>query len=92
MQPGNSRSKSSIGLLLVSLVILAFSFLTPSTILPRLRLFTSHFTPTTTAIRPLTTTTATGERLANRSLESSVTTSTSTTTTTTAATRGGSRA
>jgi 3'(2'), 5'-bisphosphate nucleotidase len=54
MQPGISRSKSSIGLLLVSLVILAFSFLTPSTVLPRLRLFTSHVTPT--ALRPITTT------------------------------------
>jgi 3'(2'), 5'-bisphosphate nucleotidase len=57
MQPGISRSKTPIVVLLVSLVILAFSFLTPTTILPRLRLFTSHFTPTT--IRPLTTTTST---------------------------------
>ena len=68
MQPGVSRSKSSIVLLLVSLVILAFSLLAPSSLLPRLRLFTSHFTPTT--LRPFSTAnTATTATMASYSQE-----------------------
>ena len=54
MQSGVSRPQSSIGLLLVSLLILAFAFLAPSTILLRLRLFTSHLTPTTSHFTPTT--------------------------------------
>lgn len=56
MLPGIFRSKTSI-VFIVSLFILAFSFLTPTSILPRLRLFTSHFTPA--QLRPITTNTPT---------------------------------
>ena len=54
MPPSTLKSKTSV-VFLISLVILALSIFAPTTILPRLRLLTTHFRPFTTT----TTTTAT---------------------------------